>query len=378
MADYIEIDDVTEQPGPEIMEISDDETATTTTSEHQRPRAVLYNLPVPPLIMHPSFNDLQTSLHAFSREHGYELVIRRTKGNPVWKRYYFCKRHGVLDNQRQLTEETCIRKRAVSIKTRCNFRLVATAVEEDAASGSWYLSSGGHGCDVHNHPADHSLQLPGHRRRDRTDAIKESIIVMHRCAVKPTKIQAVLRELYGDRAIVLQDIKNVISSYRAESLTVTTSIATSTGTSTITTATTDDDEASSTDAYTYTMRQSSTTVLFQKFDKMAYIHREQIDPTTGQIQYLLMIHPTSLALYKEHPDVLVLDCTYKTNRYNQPLCNIAGTTGANKTVTLGIALMISENEDAYSTLLRDLRDILGKLKAATVRTAVQVLVLING
>lgn len=57
----------------------------------------------------------------------------------------------------------------------------------------------------------------------------------------------------------------------------------------------------------------------------------------------------------------MLDCTYKTNRYNQPLLNIAGVNGCNKTVTLGVALLATgENKAAFTTLLKDLKEILGK------------------
>lgn len=214
MANADEIEDAAEQSGSaEVMEIDNESAA---TSDPQ-PRALLYNLPIPPLIAHPSFHDLETALHAFSKQHGFELVIRRTKGNPIRKRYYSCKRHGKLDNRRRLTEESRVRKKIVSIKTECPFKLVATAMKD--TDGFWKLNSVGHGSEVHNHPADHSLQLTGHRRRDRTDAVKASIISMHLCEVKPAKIHEVLKEQYGDGiSIVLQDIKNVMSSHRAERL----------------------------------------------------------------------------------------------------------------------------------------------------------------
>ena len=45
----------------------------------------------------------------------------------------------------------------------------------------------------------------------------------------------------------------------------------------------------------------------------------------GQVQYLFIAPHTGIKLYRRHPFVLKMDCTYKINRLNMPLLNICGT-----------------------------------------------------
>lgn len=50
-------------------------------------------------------------------------------------------------------------------------------------------------------------------------------------------------------------------------------------------------------------------------------------------------------IYRQHPDSLLLDCTYKTNRYNIPLLGLCGVTSNNKNITLDCAFLESEQAD---------------------------------
>lgn len=47
---------------------------------------------------------------------------------------------------------------------------------------------------------------------------------------------------------------------------------------------------------------------------------------------ILLPHPQSLLLWRDNPDVFLMDCTYKTNRFNMPLLNICGVTDGNKVI----------------------------------------------
>lgn len=58
----------------------------------------------------------------------------------------------------------------------------------------------------------------------------------------------------------------------------------------------------------------------------------------GHIAYLFMAHPKSLELFKQHNDILLLNCTYHTNRYKMPLLNIVGSIGMNTTIQLALVL----------------------------------------
>ena len=73
---------------------------------------------------------------------------------------------------------------------------------------------------------------------------------------------------------------------------------------------------------------------------------------------LIYLHPQAIQLWKDHPDVLLMDCTYKTNRFNMPLLNICGVTGGNKVIQLGLVFLFSEKEIGYSWVLQQLKQIM--------------------
>lgn len=41
----------------------------------------------------------------------------------------------------------------------------------------------------------------------------------------------------------------------------------------------------------------------------------------GHLTYLVVAPESSITTYREHPYILLLDCTYKINRFNVPLFN---------------------------------------------------------
>jgi hypothetical protein len=54
----------------------------------------------------------------------------------------------------------------------------------------------------------------------------------------------------------------------------------------------------------------------------------------------------------------MLDCIYKTNKFNMPLLNICTMTGSNKVVQVGLCFLASEKEGDYDWAMRILRKIM--------------------
>lgn len=71
-------------------------------------------------------------------------------------------------------------------------------------------------------------------------------------------------------------------------------------------------------------------------------------PEAGHIKYIFFAHPGAIDIYKANHDVVLMDCTYKTNVYNYPLLNIIGTTGMNTSVQIGLVFLASEREEDYA------------------------------
>lgn len=75
----------------------------------------------------------------------------------------------------------------------------------------------------------------------------------------------------------------------------------------------------------------------------------------NRITHLFCIHQESRRLLARYPMVLVMDCTYKTNKFKMPLLNIVGITGRNTTFFVCFAFLSSEKADDYNWALRQLQ-----------------------
>ncbi|XP_028099052.1 protein FAR1-RELATED SEQUENCE 5-like [Camellia sinensis] len=73
---------------------------------------------------------------------------------------------------------------------------------------------------------------------------------------------------------------------------------------------------------------------------------------------LFWAHPVSLDLLRTFPRVLIMDCTYKTNRYRLPLLEIVGVTSTHMTFSVAIAYLQTKRVDNYAWALQTLHDLM--------------------
>ncbi|MBW0571573.1 hypothetical protein O181_111288 [Austropuccinia psidii MF-1] len=71
----------------------------------------------------------------------------------------------------------------------------------------------------------------------------------------------------------------------------------------------------------------------------------------GHITSLFFTHPLAIKLLHGFPHVILMDCTYKTNKYKMPLFHIVGFSSTNKTFSGAFCLMKNENETSYTWAL---------------------------
>ena len=82
--------------------------------------------------------------------------------------------------------------------------------------------------------------------------------------------------------------------------------------------------------------------------------------TTGALTRLLLLHPAAIVMFKKYPSVLLLDCTYKTNRYNMPLLNICVITGNNMVIQVGFAFLSGEKREDYNWAMDAFREVMAE------------------
>jgi len=64
--------------------------------------------------------------------------------------------------------------------------------------------------------------------------------------------------------------------------------------------------------------------LLKKLFNHSYIEIHRWCPDTDTVKDIVWAHPASIDLLHVFPRVLIMDCTYKTNRYRLPLMEIVG------------------------------------------------------
>ncbi|KAI7948532.1 hypothetical protein MJO29_010197 [Puccinia striiformis f. sp. tritici] len=117
----------------------------------------------------------------------------------------------------------------------------------------------------------------------------------------------------------------------------------------------------------YTTRKKSRLQSLQGLSPIAHLNKTLLntDFTTttkvndeGVLKALFFCHTRSVELLTAYPHIILLHCTYKTNKYNMPLLHISGITGANKTFSIVFCFMAEETESFYDWALQALVTVL--------------------
>ncbi|CAL1396826.1 unnamed protein product [Linum trigynum] len=74
---------------------------------------------------------------------------------------------------------------------------------------------------------------------------------------------------------------------------------------------------------------------------------------------LFFAHPTSIQMLHAWPYVILIDSTYKTNRYSWPWVEIIGVTPVKKNFNIACAIIKQETKETYEWLLRCIKGFLG-------------------
>jgi hypothetical protein len=137
--------------------------------------------------------------------------------------------------------------------------------------------------------------------------------------VAPRTIGAVLRETGDGADIVMKDIYNARQKIRADALNGRTPIQ----------------------------------ALISHFSEDDFVWSEKHDGH-GHVTHLFFSYKKALDLYRFYPEVLLIDSTYKTNRFNMPLCIVVGITAVNTTFFVRFAFLRSEQQVDFTWALQQL------------------------
>ena len=264
----------------------------------------------PPFNDYDSRDDLLVSTRAWAATQGYAIVIARSdKGRVTLK----CDRGGQYRNRRELTEENR-QRRTGSRLVECPFRATGNC---DKRNQRWYLQvmEAEHNHEPSNTPAAH----PSLRRLNEED--KTEIAGLSRAGVAPRTIVAAMQgQRPANKPLSVKDIYNARLQLRAEAL----------------------------------EGRTPVQALVEKLDTDQFYWQVEKD-TAGHVTHLFFAFRESLALYRAYPEVLLLDCTYKTNKFKMPLLVIIGLTGLNTSFYVAFVFLRSEQERDYYWALQQLK-----------------------
>lgn len=256
--------------------------------------------------------------HAYNK--GYAVILDDRRSNKEGSRVRFMCDLGRAPRDRRNQDLHTSKKRpnAGSRKTNCPFRIVAQEQRDD---GLWrcYISE-----EYHNHEAsDAVIAHPSHRSRrleENAEAIQLATSLLARATLVST-IRSQLRTNW-QLEVTARDLYNLGQHIRIQQL------------------------------------GGKTPIhwLADELEQRDFFFRIDTDDN-NRVTRLFMAHPECIKLLKRYPDVLLIDCTYKTNRFSMPLVNICGSSGNNMTPQFALAFLSGEKEEDYTWTLQTFEEL---------------------
>lgn len=168
---------------------------------------------------------------------------------------------------------------------------------------------------VHNHePSLHPSAHLVHRQHSRTSQLES----LSNTGLAPKDIQTIIRQ--SGSLETRQDVYNRIAEVRRDS------------------------------------RQGESPIhaLANQLEKEGFWSRVEYGPDR-HVTAVLFAHPDSLLYLRAYPEVLLLDCTYKTNKYRMPLLDMIGVDATGRSFCIAFAFLSGETEKDYIWALERLK-----------------------
>jgi hypothetical protein len=209
-----------------------------------------------------------------------------------------------------------LKRQTGSRKVDCPFQAIISRAEDD----SWVVRIKE---PNHNHEASRApVSHPAHRKRS-----DDTVATIQRMVDAECSPRQILSTLLAQESITItsQDIYNEIKAHRKQKL----------------------GGLSPTQALLLALEEYGIDENGQSNPDREYYHEKKLG-NDNKLSHLFFAHPASISLLKKYPDVLLLDCTYKTNKYKMPLLHICGVTNLGTTFSIGFAFLSAEREEDYS------------------------------
>src|ERR1700710_2510861 len=247
----------------------------TTTSTTLEPLACL------PLAIYSTREALFQAIQSWSKLRGYAFTVGKSlRKKSRQKVYYACDRCPPTPLPKERIRDTQTRG------TGCLFSVIAL----EKASGDWELKYRPETqYNTHNHlPSQSPISHPSHRHL--STEVKDIARTFFSAGIQPRQTLTFLRQADPTTLILPRDLYNQNAALRRN----------------------------------IQQGKSTTEALIQHLQKSGIKHSILKDPQTRRLKGLFIACPESIKYLQSHHDVLLIDNTYKTNRFELPLMDIIG------------------------------------------------------
>ena len=274
---------------------------------------------LPPEGQYNSQEELRTAINAWAAPRGYAFTIARSRKTPNGRRVviFNCDRGpGVSPPPSAPKAPGKQHRQTTTRRTGCTFSVIA---KESLCQTIWSLKHRpGARFDQHNHePSIDPVAHPTHRHLSGPEV--STVRQLSSAGIGAKEIRSYL--LMTSKTLATQrDIYNYIAEGKRA----------------------------------LAKGQSNIHALTDQLESEGFWNQIRLDES-GRVTAVLFAHPKSLGYLKSYPEVLVLDCTYKINKYCMPLLDIVGVDACQRSFCIAFAFLGGEEEDDYTWALERLR-----------------------
>ena len=296
---------------------------------HDNP-APHFDMSIPPCGSWESKDALLAAAQAHAAKSGYAIAVGSNSGikkkTGRFEGFLVCTAGGKKREKSTLTNEDDRQRKGRSYKCECpmsmNIRM--------RADGRWYLTERvlHPEMSTHNHLAvDDATTLYQHRVLSKED--RELVINNVIMGVPTSRTTALLNRPGGALKVKHRDVYNLTAASRRE-------------------------------ARRGMPAPEAFLKQLEEETNKGQIYFDKTLDDKGHISRLVIADRRSIRYLNINPDVLMLDCTYKTNKFGMPLLDIVGVDGMNKTFTIGLCFLDQETEEDYDWALERLKGLYKK------------------
>ena len=258
-------------------------------------------------------------LQAAAKEEGFGLVTRRSEENKLTKEIYkvemVCNRSSTY--KARPAEEQRIRKTS-SRKTACPFRVHIIKYQNEVQWSVYMM------CEDHNHELSEKPKIQAvHRRNEMTEEMLDTIAKATESLQTPKQIHTNIRKKHPRTGITIQDVYNAKKKIKHRKL----------------------------------GKHTPTQALLKALNKDCWFVKFYLDPKTKRVKRLFFVNKHIREILCKNSEVIIMDCTYKTNKYRMPLLIIMGFTALGTSFYIAKVFLDGEEFEDFNWAIEQLKEL---------------------